>query len=269
LDDGRILLNRRGIFGNLWALALILAASGPVCADEPLVAAAASLRPVLPEIMENFEKTHGVRPRAAFGSSGILYRQIRRGAPFALFLSADPAYTARLAAEGRTEAPGPVTYALGRIALYARKDSPLAPERGCAGLARLIDQGRLRRFAIPNPEHAPYGRAAREFLEGCGLWERIRPHLVIGENAAQAAGFAVQRAAQGGIVPLSLASSPRLRSQGRYWVVPADRHTPLRHEMVLLEGADGAARAFFDHLRGPRAREALEAAGFTVPGAAP
>ena len=261
-------MKKRHFLGVVWGMTVFATAVVAGAEERVLVAAASSLRPVLPEIMESFRQVHGTPVEAAFGSSGMLYRQIQRGAPFQVFLSADPTYTAQLVADGRTTGPGPITYARGRIVLFAPRGSPLDPEQGCAGLERLIEQGRLRRFAIPNPDHAPYGRAAREALEHCGLWERIQPALIVGENAAQAARFAAQPTAQGGIVPLSLARMPAMQGRGRYWSIPEAWHGVLRHEMVLLRGAGAAARAFFDHLRTDAARRVLEAAGFTVAGAA-
>ncbi len=257
-------LNRRKIFWAVVGIALLVAAPRMRAAEGVLVAAAASLRPVLPEIMESFEATHPGRVQAAFGASGSLYRQILRGAPFQVFLAADPEYTARLVGQGRTQGPSRI-YALGRVVLYARQGSPLDPEAGCVGLRRQLEAGELRRFAIPNPEHAPYGRAAREVLVHCGLWGRLQPLLVIGENAAQAASFANQPGVQGGILPLSLAQTPQLASRGRHWRIPARWHTPLRHEMVLMKGASETARAFFRHMQSGTVREALERAGFAVP----
>ncbi len=232
----------------------------------PLVAAAADLQFALTEVARGFEGATGIRLRLAFGSSGNFARQIRQGAPFEVFFSADESYALALARAGLTEGRGAL-YALGRIALAVPTTSPLAPDGTLADLAAALSAGRVRRFAIANPEHAPYGRRAEEALKHAGLWEPISPHLVLGENVAQAAQFALSGEADGGIIAWSLACAPTLAQRGRFDLIPADWHTPLRQRMVLLKGASSQARAFFDHVRGAPARAILARYGFTLPNA--
>jgi len=234
----------------------------------PVVAAAASLQSVLPQIVEAFRAQGGGPLRVVYGSSGAFTTQIEQGAPFELFLSADRPYVERLAAKGLTQGPG-VLYAEGRIALFTPRGSPLKLDGQLKDLAAALKDGRLRRFAIASPEHAPYGRAAREALVHAGLWRTIQPRLVMGENVAQAAQFASTGAAQGGLIAHSLAVAPELAARGRSALVPGDWHQPLDQQMVLLKGAGAVARAFYVFLQGPKARAAFDRFGFVLPARRP
>jgi molybdate transport system substrate-binding protein len=122
----------------------------------------------------------------------------------------------------------------------------------------------VKHFAIANPQHAPYGRAARQALERLALWEMARPKLVLGENIAQATQFVTSGAAQAGITALSLALAPEVARLSRHLVLPAHLHEPLRQRMVLLKGARPGARDFYDFLQGPAARRVFERYGFTA-----
>jgi molybdate transport system substrate-binding protein len=246
------------------ALLLALAAGPARAAAEPYVAAAADLKFALEEIAAAFARDSGVRLRLSFGSSGNFARQIAQGAPFELFFSADERYALSLFRSGRAVDEG-VVYGIGRIAFYAPKGSPITPDPEMRQLAAALDGGRLRRFAIANPEHAPYGRAAREALQRAGLWTRLEGRLLLGENAAQAAQFAASGSAEGGIIPLSLALAPALADAGRHALIPESRHSPLRQRMVLLEGAGPAARRFYDYVQRPAARAVLARYGFQAP----
>lgn len=247
-------------------VALLLALAAPARAQEaPLVAAASDLNFALAEIAEGFRRDSGQAVRLAFGSSGNFARQILQGAPFELFLSADESFVFALADQGRALDRG-VLYAIGRIALFAPAGSPLQIEAGLEGLRAALAAGALRRFAIANPEHAPYGRAAAEALRGAGLWEAIQPLLVLGENVSQAAQFTTSGAAQGGIIAYSLALAPSIGERGRYTLIPASAHAPLNQRMVLLRQAGATAKAFYAHMQGAAARAVLGRHGFTVPG---
>jgi molybdate transport system substrate-binding protein len=251
----------------LAALGGALAAPGLRAAADPgpLVAAASDLGPVLAELAAAWRRVGGGPVRLSFGSSGTLTTQIRSGAPVALFLSADEAYVQQLQAAGLTRDAG-VLYAIGRLALIAPVGTGLPLDAELAGVADWLRAGRLRRFAIANPAHAPYGRRAEEVLRHAGLWESIRPRLVYGENVSQAAQFAAGGAADGGLVALSLLSTSQLRDRVRQVVIPADRHSPLRQRMVLMKGADDAAAAFYHFLQQPAARGILRTYGFSLPG---
>jgi molybdate transport system substrate-binding protein len=229
--------------------------------DRPIVAAASDLQFALPRIAREFEQATGRSVRLSFGSSGNFRRQIAQGAPFELYLSADEAYVQALFKEGHTLDTGTM-YARGRIVLLSRVD------KGKLSLQELIsvlEQGAMRRFAIANPEHAPYGRAAKEALQAIGHWKLIRPHLIFGENVSQAAQLALSAEADGGIVAYSLALAPPLAQRSRYTLIPEHLHSPLRQRMALIKGAGETARAFYAYLQQPQAQKILATYGFTVP----
>ena len=229
------------------------------------VAAAADLKFALGEIAAAYEQQTGGKVALSFGSSGNFARQIPQGAPFDLFLSADEDYIFRLAAQGWLRDRGRL-YAIGRIALLAPPGSPVAVDGELRGLAAAIADGRLQRLAIANPQHAPYGRAAQAALERAGLWPSLQGKLVLGENVAQAAQFALSGSAQGGIVAWSLVSSPELARRGVAALMPASWHPPLRQRMALTRRADDEAQRFYDYLQQPAARAVFERYGFALPG---
>ena len=245
---------------------------GPFCAAEAstaaapvaTVAAASDLKFALETIAADFERQTGHRLRLVFGSSGQFFTQIRQGAPFHLFMSADEDFVFRLADEGRTLDRGQI-YGVGRIGLFVPHGSPLRPDGQLKDLAAALADGRLQRLAIANPAHAPYGARAREALTHVGLWPAIEPRLVVGENISQAAQFASTGAAQGGIIALSLAMAPALAALGRFELIPEGFHKPLVQRMVLIKGAPPAAVAFHAYLAQSQAQEVMARFGFTRP----
>lgn len=241
--------------------------ASPVLASEPIIAAAADLKFALEEVAQSFKKDTGQSVKLTFGSSGTFATQIRNGAPFQMYLSADEDYVLKLHAEGLTRDQG-VLYAIGRIVLMVPPGSALPVDGELKGLAAQLKAGQIKRFAIANPEHAPYGRRAEEALRKAGLWEAMQPKLVFGENVSQAAQFALSGSADGGIIALSLAKSPQMTQLGRYAVIPADWHEPLRQRMVLLKGADATAQAFYRYVQEPAARTVMRRYGFVLPGEA-
>jgi molybdate transport system substrate-binding protein len=242
----------------------LLAGRPAAAAQPPNVAAASDLKFALEEIAAAFTRATGEKVALTFGSSGNFARQIRQGAPFAMFLSADEALVEGLARDGFTQGAGDL-YAIGRIVYFAPAGSPLAPDADLASLKRAIAAGQGVRFAIANPEHAPYGRAAKEALQGAGLWEAIAPRLVLGENVSQAAQFATTGGAHGGIFAYSLALSPAVGAKGRYALIPESAHQPLRQRMVLLKGAGPPAERFYAFVKGAEARAIFDRYGFTLP----
>lgn len=247
------------------ALSLSLVFSLAVHADPARVAAAADLKFVLEELAQAFEKQGGGKPAVTYGSSGAITAQISNGAPFELFLSADEEYVARLNSGGFTRDEG-VLYATGHLVIVAPKQSALEVDPELKGLQAALQAGKLQRFAIANPEHAPYGRRAVEVLKHAGIWDQIQPKLVLGENVAQAAQFATSGSTDGGIVALSLVKSPQLANTVKYAEIPESWHSPQRQRMVLLKNSGENAKAFYDFLQQPAARQVFRRYGFVLPG---
>jgi molybdate transport system substrate-binding protein len=241
-------------------------AGGGVRAEEaPVIAGAADLQFALEEIAAAFRADTGHTVRLTMGSSGNFARQIRQSAPFEMYLSADEAYVQGLARDGFTRDDGTL-YAVGRIVLIVPHGSPLVADGSLDDLAAALADGRITRFAIANPEHAPYGRRAEEALRHKGLWDTIQPRLVLGENVSQAAQFATSADTQGGIIAYSLALSPRVAPLGTYELIPEAWHTPLRQRMVLLKNAGPVAERFYDYVQQPAARAIFRKYGFVLPG---
>ncbi len=245
-------------------IALLLTALPVGATDVPNIAAASDLQLVLPEIASAFTRDTGAAVKLVFGSSGNFRRQIAEGAPFELFLSADEGYVRALYDEGKARDEG-VLYAVGRIAVVSSIDSLLVPDAALDHLASALAAGQVKRFAIANPDHAPYGRAAQQALTHAGLWDAVKPKLVLGENVAQAAQFATSGSAQGGIISYAHALALAMRTRVRYALIPAEWHAPLRQRMVLMKNAGTTAHAFYRYLQGDFARAVLARHGFAMP----
>jgi molybdate transport system substrate-binding protein len=227
-----------------------------------VVAAAANLRPVLAELGAAFQQRE---PRAEIrvttGASGALYAQLRNGAPFDLFLSADRDYPRRIL-EARLGGPE-VVYAVGRLVVWTPPGSPIV--LGRRGLAALASPG-VRRIAIANPAVAPYGRAATAALQAAGVLSAVQGRLVLGQSVAQAAQFAATGAADVAILPASLAGEPALAG-GTAVPVPQELHPRLEQSgMVLARAREPAlARAFLDFVTGSDGRAILRRHGYDLP----
>jgi molybdate transport system substrate-binding protein len=228
------------------------------------LAAASDLKFAIEEVAARFEKDTGNKIRLVFGSSGNFKTQILQGAPFHLFMSADENFVYQLADAGKTEDRGRA-YALGRIAIMVPPGSPLKADGQLRDLAAALKDGWLQKFAIANPEHAPYGARAKEALQHAGLWDALQGKLVLGENIAQTAQFATSGSTQGGIIAYSLALAPSVAKLGSFELIPESWHQPLRQRMVLLKGAPPAARAFYDYLASPAAQQIMVRYGFAMP----
>ena len=244
----------------------VLACGGSLgAADAPSVsiAAASDLVFCLEELNREFTNSHpAVTLKTSTGSSGNFFAQIRNGAPFDVFLSADMSYPKELVKAGAAEESSLFQYAMGRLALWTVKTNLSLTN----GLLALRDPA-VRRVAIANPEHSPYGRAAREALRHAGLWEDLQPRLVLGDNISQTAQFVQTGNADAGIVALSLVLSPKLRNVGRWVQVPPDTYPPLEQGAVLTRrGTDNkAARAYLKFLQSEKAREIFNRYGFRLP----
>lgn len=235
--------------------------------EVPVVAAASDLQFALTEVAEAFKRETGQDVRLTFGSSGNFARQIRQGAPFQMFFSADESFVTDLAKDGFARDEGAL-YAIGRIVLIVPKGSPLKADGTLADLKAALGDGRVKKFAIANPEHAPYGRRAEEALRHAGLWDAIKDKLVLGENVSQAAQFATSGNAQGGIIAYSLALSSNVSAAGSFELIADDWHQPLRQRMALLKNATPAAERFYAFLQQRGARTILRKYGFVLPGEA-
>jgi molybdate transport system substrate-binding protein len=232
--------------------------------DAPAIAAAANIKFAVDEIATHFQQKTGLAVRISYGSSGNFVTQIQHGAPFEMMLSADEGYIDKLNQAGFTQGEG-IIYAIGRLALAAPKDSPLILDAELVGLRQLIDDGKLSRFAIANPDHAPYGERAREVLKTKGLWDMLQPTLILGENAAQATQFTISGSTQGGIVPLSLALTPEFAKRGNYVVIPDALFQPLYQRMALMPHASETTELFYQYMQSAEAQGVLTHFGFNLP----
>jgi len=226
------------------------------------VAAASDLQFVMPELAAQYEKQSGAKLGVTYGSSGNFFAQIRNGAPFDLFFSADSVFPKKLIETHLAEADSFQVYGTGRVVLWLSADSPLDP---AAGLKVLLDH-RVQKIAIANPDHAPYGRAAVSALERAGLYNQLKPKLVLGENISQAAQFVQSGGAQAALIALSLALSPAMAS-GKRWDLPADQQPELEQAVVLIASSPNkkAATDFLAFLKTPQARATFERYGFLLP----
>jgi molybdate transport system substrate-binding protein len=228
------------------------------------VAAASDLNAALSDVIARFGGAHDVDVSVSYGSSGTFYAQLLNQAPFDLFLSADVAYPNQLAARGLTLPQSEFTYAIGRIAVWAPASSALDLEHD--GLQALTSASAAH-VAIANPEHAPYGRAAVAAMQAAGVYDRVRPKLVVGENVAQTMQFVQSGAADVGIVALSLALAPNVKGKGRLFEIPTSTYPRLEQGGTILKGAADvdAARALRGFLLSANGQSILEQYGFSIP----
>jgi molybdate transport system substrate-binding protein len=228
----------------------------------PTVAAASDLKFALEEIAANYKTDKGRDLKMVFGSSGVLWQQIKNGAPFAMFLSADETYIDDLQKNGITLDGGSL-YAIGRIVLLGKKNSPIKLSPDKDSMMKAIQSA--KKIAIANPDHAPYGRAAKEFLMSMGFWDLIEPKLVFGENISQATIFALTGSADFAISALSLATAPVIKAQANYVLIPDQLHKPLKQKMVLIKNHAPSAMDFYQYLQEPKSKQIMTRYGFLVP----
>jgi molybdate transport system substrate-binding protein len=235
------------------------------CKDKPTttnssqdltVAAASDLMPAFEEIGREFESTQKTKVVFVFGSTGLLTKQIENGAPMDLFAAANVSYVEQLEQKGLIIPGTKTVYARGRITLWTPADSNLRL-LGIEDLAR----PEVQRVAIANPDHAPYGLAARQALETAGIWERVRPKLVYGDNIRQTLQYAETGNVEVAIVALSLST----QSRGRWTLIPEELHKPIDQGMAIIKTTQNepAARAFAAFVNGPQGRAIMQKYGFT------
>jgi molybdate transport system substrate-binding protein len=247
----------------LAALVLSLFTAKTAKAQEIRVAAAADLKFAMQDLAAQFEKKTGTKVDVTYGSSGNFFSQLKDGAPFDLFFSADIDYARKLETAGIGEPGTLYTYAVGRIVIWMPPDpkTDLMHE----GWQALLNAN-VQKIAIANPEHAPYGRAAVAALQNAGIYDRVKEKLVYGENISQAAQFVQSGNAQAGIVAMSLAVSPAMKD-GQTWEIPANLHAPIEQAAIVLKNAKNKknAHAFLQFTMSTDARETFVKFGFTLP----
>lgn len=238
---------------------LLLLLIVPIAAAQNLrLAAAADLQPVLPPVLAEFEaKTH-IHVDASYQSSATLATQIENGAPFDLFLAADMSFPQHVISAGLGETAQPVPYARGTLVLWARNDSPFRD----LSVDTLL-KPELKTVAIANPQHAPYGRAAESSIKSLGLYDPLKPKLVVAENIAQAAQYVDSGNTQVGLISLTSALSERLHAHGHYFVMPRDSYPPILQGAIVLKHSSHKADAhrLLDFLLSPPVEKELSARG--------
>ena len=232
----------------------------------PPIAAASDLQFALDAVAGQFKADTGQELKITYGSSGNFARQLQQGAPFELFLSADEGFVFQLADAGQTVDRGAL-YAVGRVVLFAPHGSPLKADAQLADLKAALSDGRVQKFAIANPEHAPYGVAAREALQAAGVWETVSPKLVYGENISQTLQYAEGGNVDAAVVALSLST----QSKGRWVLIPAELHQPLDQALAVVKSTKHPeeARRFAAFVNSAEGRAVMRRYGFVLPGEAP
>jgi molybdate transport system substrate-binding protein len=249
---------------KLIVVALLLVSAVTVTSAQQLtVAAAADLQFAMKDLSARFEKQTGIKVQATYGSSGNFATQIASGAPFDLFFSADLQYPEKLAKDGFALPDTLYRYAIGRLVLWVPNGSKIDVDKG---LAVLTDPN-IRKIAIANPQHAPYGRAAVAALKSAGIYDKIEAKFVLGENISQTAQFVESGNADAGLVALSLAISPAMKTRGRYVEVPQIAYPPIEQAAIVVKASKQgeAAAKFLAFLNTEEARGVLRSYGFSDP----
>jgi molybdate transport system substrate-binding protein len=231
------------------------------------VAAAADLQFAMKDLAGQFEKQSGTEVAVSYGSSGNFRAQIENGAPFDLLFSADAQYPQQLVAAGVADAGSLIVYAQGHLVLWARAEEKL--EIATKGF-EVLEDPRVAKIAIANPEHAPYGRAAVAALQKAGLYDSVKGKLVYGENISQAAQFAQSGSAQVGIIALSLTFAESLK-RGEQWKIPPEMYPPIQQQAVIVSASANKqkAREFLLFVGSKTGRKILSSYGLTPPEKSP
>jgi len=243
-------------------IASALLIPGLARAAQLTVAAAADLTFAFPEVAARFQKETGNSVNVSFGSSGNFFAQIQNGAPYDLFFSADTGYPQRLQSLGFTQPGTLYKYATGKLVLWAPSGSHLDVSRG---LPVLLDP-RVRKIAIANPEHAPYGRAAVAALRHARIYEKVRGKLVLGENISQAAQFVASGDADIGLLARSLTLAPTMNGKGKSFEIPPSDYPPIDQAAVILKSSQKKelAQQFLDFMRKPETQALMRRYGFAL-----
>jgi len=231
--------------------------------EELTIAAASDLNFAIKELVAEYEKATGNHVKLSLGSSGNFYSQIQNGAPFDLYFSADIGYPKKLEEAGLTVPGSLYRYAVGRIVMWTRNETHIDVAKGFDALR----EPTVKKIAIANPKHAPYGRAAVAAMEHFKVYDQVKDRLVLGENISQAAQFIESGACEIGVIALSLALAPTMKARGTYWEIPADAHPPLEQAAVIMKSSTNgeAAKQFLEFMRTTQGQEIMKRYGFTLP----
>jgi molybdate transport system substrate-binding protein len=231
-------------------------------AQEITVAAAADLQSAMQDVAARFERETGKKVKVIFGSSGNFFQQIQNGAPFDMFFSANLDYPKKLEAAGLIEKGSYYQYAKGKIVVWVPNDSKINLN---SGLKALIDPN-VKKIAIANPLHAPYGQAAVSAMQKEGIYDKAKDKFVLGENISQTASFVVSGSAEIGVVALSLALSPNMKDKGRYKQIPTDEYPPIEQACVILSSSKNKeiAQQFLSYFKSAAVADLLVGYGFEV-----
>ena len=241
----------------------VMTGANVAVAEEITIAAASDLNFAFREIVAEYETTTGNHVRLSLGSSGNFYAQIQNGAPFDLYFSADIAYPRKLEEAGLTIPGSLYQYAVGRIVLWTGNESHLDLSKGL----EILRESTIKKIAIANPKHAPYGRAAVAAMEYFKVYDQVKDKLILGENISQAAQFIESGACDIGIIALSLAVAPAMKSKGTYWEIPVEAHPALEQGAVILKSSkqQESARQFLTFVKGVQGQAIMTRYGFVVP----
>ncbi len=234
-----------------------------VVAGEIAIAAASDLNFAFKELVVEYEKASGNHVTLSLGSSGNFFSQILNGAPYDLYFSADIVYPRKLEEAGLTVPGSLAQYAVGRIVIWTVKESGIDVNNGFDALLTPT----ATTIAIANPRHSPYGQAAVKALKTAGCYDLVKSRLVFGENISQAAQFVESGAADLGIIALSLALAPPMKSRGIYWEIPAETHPPLNQAVVIVKSSKQleSAEQFLAFLKGLQGQVIMKRYGFAAP----
>src|SRR5580704_4606955 len=232
-------------------------------AQEITVAAAADLQFAMEDVAARFQKQTGKSVKVVYGSSGNFFQQIQNGAPFDVFFSANLEYAKKLEAAGSTEPGSYYEYAKGKIVMWVPNDSKLELK---SGIRALLDPS-VKKIAVANPQHAPYGQAAVAAMQKENVYGKVKDKFVLGENISQTAAFVLSGSADVAIVALSLALSPNMKDKGRYAEIPSDDYPPIEQACVILGSSKNkdTARQFVAFVKTAAVTEVLRSYGFDVP----
>jgi molybdate transport system substrate-binding protein len=253
---------------RLVVLIALFSGLGVFCgAQEITVAAAADLQSVMQDITSHFQRETGKNVKLIYGSSGNFFQQIQNGAPFDIFFSANLEFPKKLESAGLTEPETYYEYAVGKIVIWVPNSSKLDITPGL----RSLTNPAIKKIAIANPVHAPYGQAAVAAMKSEGIYDKVADKFVLGENISQTASFVMSETADAGIIALSLALSPNMKDKGRYVEIPVSDYPAIKQACVVLKSSQqkDTAKAFLSFIKTPAVAELFRTYGFSLPGSTP